>query len=335
MSEEKRKIAASIRNSAVIKNPVLFEAIGIAPVVAMASSVKASVMLAAVSVAELIIIESFACLLLKRVKSCFRVLIYAVLGVLINIPFFMLFEHFAPNETANVSIFLPVIAVNSLIALHCERVAVKNGFGATFLDAASAGIGYTFVIFTVGVTREIIGSGTVYGISLPLPVKLSGLTLPFGGFLTLGFLAALFKGIIAKKYPDEKPEAAFNLSEISDSHTGKLKNLIDSDFNPFDELVAKEDELSEIPLISANTEREKTAKPAKREAEKRIKHKKAKTKKKEKPYNNKGKPKSEKSDFSGGQSGRRIFISEFDDILNDINKDDGSGENGEKGGDGE
>lgn len=335
MSEEKREIAASIRNSAVIKNPVLFEAIGIAPVVAMATSLKSSIMLAAVSVVELIIIESFACLLLKKLKSCFRVLIYAVLGVLINIPFFMLFEHFAPNETANVSIFLPVIAVNSLIALHCERVAVRNSFKATFLDAVSAGIGYMFVIFTVGIVREILGSGTLYGFSLSLPVKFSGLTLPFGGFLVLGFLAALFKGIIAKKYPNERPEAAFNLSEISDSHIDKLKNLIDNDFNPFDELAAKEDELPEISLRYAASKREKAAKPkpAKKEKAKQVKEKKVKTK--AKADKDSGKPKSEKSAPTERQSGRRTYVSEFDDILNDINKDVSSDENSEKGGDGE
>ncbi len=333
MSEEKKKIAASIRNSAVIKNPVLFEAIGIAPVVAMATSLKASIMLAAVSVTELIIIESLACLLLKKLKSHFRVLIYAVLGVLINIPFFMLFEHFAPNETANVSIFLPVIAVNSLIALHCERVAVRNSFKATFLDAVSAGIGYMFVIFTVGIVREIIGSGTLYGFSLSLPVKFSGLTLPFGGFLVLGFLAALFKGIIAKKYPDERPEAAFNLSEISDSHIDKLKNLIDNDFNPFDELAAKEDELPEFSLRSASSKREKAAKPAKKEKEKQVKEKKGKTKTKAKADKENGKPKSEKSVPSERHSVHRTYVSEFDDILNDINKDINSDENSEKGGD--
>lgn len=331
MSEKKGKIAASIRNSAVIKNPVLFEAIGIAPVVAMATSLKSSIMLAAVSVTELIIIESFACLLLKKLKSCFRVLIYAVLGVLINIPFFMLFEHFAPNETANVSIFLPVIAVNSLIALHCERVAVRNSFKATFLDSVSAGIGYVFVIFTVGIVREIIGSGTVYGFSLSLPVKLSGLTLPFGGFLVLGFLAALFKGIIAKKYPNERPEAAFNLSEISDSHIDKLKNLIDNDFNPFDELAAKEDEQPEISLRPASPKREKTAKPEKKERTKQVKEKKGKTK--AKADKDSGKPKSEKSVPAERQSGHRTYVSEFDDILNDINKDTASSENSEKGGD--
>lgn len=236
MADKSVNLADSVKNSAVIKNPVLFEAIGIAPVVAMAVSLKTAVMLSVISTVELIIIESFACLCLKKLKHSFRVLVYAVLGVLINVPLFMLFNRLAPNETANVSIFLPVIAVNSLIALHCERVAVKNDFKTTFLDAVSASIGYVLIIFIIGIVRELLGSGTIYGYSLNLPVKFSGLLLPFGGFLLLGFIAAFFKYRIKKKYPDEKPESAFNLSEISQSHFEGIKSLTQQELNPFSDM---------------------------------------------------------------------------------------------------
>ena len=236
MSEKSLKISEGIKNSAVIKNPVLFEAIGIAPVVAMAVSLKTAIMLSFIASIELVLIECFACLCLKKLKHSFRVLIYAVLGVLINVPLFMLFNRLAPNETANVSIFLPIIAVNSLIALHCERVAIKNSFKLTFLDAVSASIGYVFIIFIMGIVRELLGSGTIYGYSLNLPVKFSGLLLPFGGFLMLGFTAAVFKTAIKKKYPDEKPESAFNLSEISDGHFEGIKSLTQQELNPFSDM---------------------------------------------------------------------------------------------------
>lgn len=94
----------------------------------------------------------------------------------------MLFRYLAPNETANAGIFLPLLAVNSLIALHCERFAVKHNFKATALDAVSAGFSYAAVILIVGVVREILGSGTVYSVKLNIPVKLPGLLMPFGGF---------------------------------------------------------------------------------------------------------------------------------------------------------
>ena len=54
-----------IRNSAVIKNPLLFEAIGLCPVVAIATSLRLSIFLAVVTAIEMIVCEVLASLLLK------------------------------------------------------------------------------------------------------------------------------------------------------------------------------------------------------------------------------------------------------------------------------
>ena len=272
MSDRNRKIADGIRNSALIQNPVLFEAIGIAPIAAIAVSLKTAIILAVASCLELVIIELFSCLALKKVKSYFRMPVYAALGMLINLPVFMFFAKFTPNEALNVGIFLPLLAVNSLIALHCERFAVKNKMKDTFVDAISAAAGYAFVLLLVGTAREILGSGTIYSIDLHLPVQLSGLLMPFGGLLLAGFLAAAVKALIAKRYPEEDPEKAFSLQEISESHVGSFRTLAQSEFNPYGDT---EDE--DAPRVK----REKKEKPVKE------KHGKKKTKqekiKKEKP----------------------------------------------------
>lgn len=272
MSDRNRKIADGIRNSALIQNPVLFEAIGIAPIAAIAVSLKTAIILAVASCLELVIIELFTCLALKKVKSYFRMPVYAALGMLINLPVFMFFAKFTPNETLNVGIFLPLLAVNSLIALHCERFAVKNKMKDTFVDAISAAAGYAFVLLLVGTAREILGSGTIYSVDLHLPVQLTGLLAPFGGLLLVGFLAAAVKGLIAKRYPEEDPEKAFSLQEISESHVGSFRTLAQADFNPYDD---SEDD--DTPRVK----REKKEKPVKE------KHGKKKTKQekiqKEKP----------------------------------------------------
>lgn len=234
MPDKKKKSVSVIRSSAIIKNPVLFEAIGIAPVVAMAVSLKSAIILSFVSFVELLLIECLACLLMKKLKGSVRKMIYAILGLLINIPLFMLFRYLAPNETANAGIFLPLLAVNSLIALHCERFAVKHNFKATALDAVSAGFSYAAVILIVGVVREILGSGTVYSVKLNIPVKLPGLLMPFGGFLLLGFMAAALKAIINKKYPEKHPDASFDLSEVKQSHVIKLREFLDTDLDFFE-----------------------------------------------------------------------------------------------------
>ena len=315
---------STVIKSAVIKNPVLFEAIGIAPVVAMATSLKTAIMLTAITVIQMTVIELVTCRFLKMLKSRFRVLVYAVLGVLINIPMFSLFSHFAPNETAKVSIFLPIIAVNSLIALHCERFAVRHGIKDTLIDALSSSFGYGLIVLLTGLIREVLGSGTVYGHEIALQIKLSGLLLPFGGFLVLGFVSALFKRIIKKSYPDEKPEAAFNLSEISQSHFDNIKNLFEEDFNPFDEEADAEAEINKAFRIKRIEKSSKVYKPKKEKVRKVKKEKKAESK--ELPVDNSQKlfeEKSSKEEIAvpvkeNIMSDSKKYESEFDDLLSEL-----------------
>lgn len=268
MRNGEKSFLQSVRDSALYKNPVLFEAVGVAPVAAMAVSLKSAIMLAAVSCAELVLIELFACLALKKVPSHFRMVIYAALGVGINIPFFMFFERFTPNEANAAGIFLPLLAVNSLVALHCERFAVKNTLKSTFADAVAAAAGYAFVALIVGLLREIFGSGTVYSWDLELPIQLKGFLMPFGGFLLLGFFAAAVKGILRKKSPDAHPEQAFSMKEISQSHIGSLKSLLDADFNPYEEADATGQDAPEKPT---KAKKAKAPKKVKRNAEKTTK----------------------------------------------------------------
>ena len=254
------------------------------------------------------------------IGSTLSVMIYAVLGVLINIPLWMFFTKFAPNETANVSIFLPILAVNSLVALHCERIAVRASLKETFFDAVSATIGYTLIIFVVAVIREVLGSGTFYSIKLNLPVQFKGILLPFGGFLMLGFLAAFFKSKIRKKYPEENPEEAFNLSEISQSHYEDLKTLFREDFDSAEKASDKGNPADFFKDVIDNA-KDKADKPKKPKKEKT-----AKIQKKEKPakavkHNTEKKAAKKPTEKAQAEKTKsEKYESEFDDILLDLER---------------
>ena len=157
-----------------------------------------------------------------------------------------------------------------------------------------------------------------------MQIKLSGLLLPFGGFLVLGFVSALFKRIIKKSYPDEKPEAAFNLSEISQSHFDNIKNLFEEDFNPFDEEADAEAEINKAFRIKRIEKSSKVYKPKKEKVRKVKKEKKAESK--ELPVDNSQKlfeEKSSKEEIAvpvkeNIMSDSKKYESEFDDLLSEL-----------------
>lgn len=224
-----------ILNSAVIKNPLLFEAIGLCPVVAIAISLRLSIFLAVVTAVEMIVCELLASLLLKNVRRYWRVALYSIFGVGVIFPIMIFVNKFFPDISINFGIYLPLMAINSLIALHCERVAVKNNVKDSFIDAASASLSYAVVTILVGFLRELFANGSIADISINMPVKFSALATPFGGLLIIGFLAAGLKAFVMAKYPDKSPDRAFDTSEIRRSLRGSLKELMKDDFDPYGE----------------------------------------------------------------------------------------------------
>lgn len=197
--------------NAVILNPVLVQLVGLCPVVAASSSLKNAVILSAVACAELIAVCVIASALFKKLPRWVRVPLYFVIGLVLICPVLWYVE----TKTLTVlslgmKLFIPLVAINSVVAVRCEQFAVKNSVKSAFYDAASAGIGASVVFIVAGALREILGSGSIGGIALDIPVRYKGMVLPFGCLVLLGFMAAVLKAFVTKKYPDytETPEPA-------------------------------------------------------------------------------------------------------------------------------
>ena len=109
-------------------------------------------------------------------------------------------------------VFIPLIVVNCIILGRAEAFASKNGIGASAVDGICQGIGYTIVLIIMCVFRELLGSGkfgggllgggglgSAPGITIfPEEFGIKLLTLPVGGFLTLGALIAAMQWALAK-----------------------------------------------------------------------------------------------------------------------------------------
>lgn len=317
-----------IRNSAVIKNPLLFEAIGLCPVVAIATSLRLSIFLAVVTAIEMIVCEVLASLLLKNVRRYWRVMLYAIFGVAVIFPIMILVNRFFPDISINFGIYLPLMAVNSLIALHCERIAVKNNVKDSFIDAASASLSYGAVTILVGFLRELFANGSIADISINMPVKFPALATPFGGLLIIGFLAAGLKAFVMAKYPDKSPDRAFDTSEIRRSLRGSLKELMKDDFDPYGEganetesafirvrkerkLKAEETQFNtkEVTDISETTVQTTTEKPEKIKKEK---------KKKEKPSKLKKQTETPRREPRTRNENERTYLDDFSDMLTEL-----------------
>ena len=189
-----------LRNAGLF-NPVLVQAVGLCPVVAMATSLRGSALLALVATVVITLSEWIASLCLKRVERWVRIALYILLGSVLVLPFMSFLEKNQPELFSSLGLYLPIMAVNSLVVLRCERFAVKIRPISALRDGLTASFGYAAVLILVGLVREALGSGSIGGYVFKPENNFSALLLPCGGFLILGFFAAVLRSLISAYWP--------------------------------------------------------------------------------------------------------------------------------------
>ena len=104
----------------------------------------------------------------------------------------MIIKAYLPDIDAALGLFIPLIVVNCVILGRAEAFAAKQSRLASLFDGIGIGLGFTLGLTLLGIFREILGSGSVFGFTLiPETYNILLFVLPPGAFITLGFLIAI------------------------------------------------------------------------------------------------------------------------------------------------
>jgi electron transport complex protein RnfE len=177
------------------ENPVLVQALGLCPTLAVTNSVANSL---AMSVATFFVLmgSSFLVSIFKRfVPNEVRIATYVLIIATFVTVADMMLEALVPGIHKALGAFVGLIIVNCIILARQEAFASRQPVGRSVLDAVGSGFGFTITMLIMGSIREVLGAGSFLGFPLfgasfePWVI----FTLPPGGFFTLGFIL-LFLG---------------------------------------------------------------------------------------------------------------------------------------------
>ena len=215
MREQKRPGLSSriFLQGVLLRNPVLVQVIGLCPAVAAAADLYVSALLSVLVTALLVICACVSSLLLKKVPRRVRVVIYFLIGLLVCAETAFFLEQNAPELRERAGIYLSLMAASSVVALRCEKCAVKQKLRVSFLDALANGVGTSLVLLTSGFVRGLLGSGRIGDRQIFSSAPLQGLAMPFGGFIVLGFLAALLKWF-STVFLEQEAQMAFGIRRV-------------------------------------------------------------------------------------------------------------------------
>ena len=201
-------LGKQFKEGLITNNPVLVQVLGMCSVLAITTSFFNGLGMGAAVTVILTLSNVIISLIRKIVPDKIRIAMFIVViaGFVTMVDLFL--QAFVPALAESLGVFIPLIVVNCIILGRAESFSYKNGVVASFFDGIFQGIGYTLVLLAMCIIREFLGNGTFGGgllgpdgkgiAILPEQFPAGMMTLPVGGFLTLGCLIALMQWALSK-----------------------------------------------------------------------------------------------------------------------------------------
>ncbi len=182
-------------------NPVFVQVLGMCPVLAVTNTAENALAMglatAFVLLMSNVLVSSLRHFIPKQVRIASYILIIATFVTITDYAIMAISVELHKSLGA----FISLIVVNCLILSRAEAFASKNTVGQSMLDALGMGVGFTFALLCLGVVREVLGSGSVFGFGL-FPDTFQEwivMILPAGGFFTLAIWLLLFNILKQKR----------------------------------------------------------------------------------------------------------------------------------------
>ena len=201
-----------LRDGIIFDNPVLIQVVGMCATLATSTSIINGAGMGLSTTAVLIGSNIVISLLRKFIPDTVRIPCFIVVIASFVTVVQLLLQAFLPAINDALGLFIPLIVVNCIVLGRAEAFASKNGPLTSLCDGIGNGLGFTLALCFIGLIREFLGAGTLFGVTvLPeaFPKTLVMIMAP-GAFFTYGKLMAIFKRLIGKMKANKaaKEEAA-------------------------------------------------------------------------------------------------------------------------------
>ncbi|MEM7484983.1 MAG: NADH:ubiquinone reductase (Na(+)-transporting) subunit D [Bacteroidota bacterium] len=181
-------------------NPITIQVLGICSALAITAELQASVVMA-ISVIFVMGAGNVVISLLRNViPSKIRIIVQLVVVATLVIIVDQILKAFAYELSKTLGAFIGLIITNCIIMGRFEAFALGNGPWRSFLDGIGNALGYGVILIMVGFFRELLGSGTLFGMPvLGDPIAKTGLYAigyENNGFMIIPPAALIVVGII-------------------------------------------------------------------------------------------------------------------------------------------
>lgn len=186
-----QRIGTIAKNGLIKENPTFVLVLGMCPTLGVTTS--------AINGMGMGLATTFVLMMSNLVISCLK----SVIPDKVRIPAFiviiatfvtmlsMVMEAYLPALFESLGLFIPLIVVNCIVLARAESFASKNSPFYSLCDGLFMGLGFTLALTLLGLVRELLGSGSAFGMKFIEGDAMLLFVLAPGGFIGLGLLSAI------------------------------------------------------------------------------------------------------------------------------------------------
>lgn len=197
-------------------NPIALQILGICSALAVTTSMGVSLVMTLAVIFVTSLSSFFVSLIRNHIPSSIRIIVQMTIIASLVIVVDQILKAYAYEMSKQLSVFVGLIITNCIVMGRAEGFAMSNSPGLSFLDGVGNGLGYGFVLMTVGFVRELLGSGSVFGFTVLQTVQDGGwyvgnglLLLPPSAFFVIGLMIWAMRSID----PEQVEENEFQMKE--------------------------------------------------------------------------------------------------------------------------
>ena len=195
-----KKDAKLITDPLADNNPITIQVLGICSALAITAELKASLVMGIAVLFVFSVGNVVISLMRNIIPSKIRIIVQLIVVAALVIVVDQVLKAFAFELSKTLSVFIGLIITNCIIMGRFEAFALANKPWQSFLDGIGNALGYAVILIIVGFFRELLGSGTLFGIPvLGDPIEMTGvyaLGYENNGFMLMPPMALIIVGLI-------------------------------------------------------------------------------------------------------------------------------------------
>ena len=160
------KCTERLYNGIVKENPTFVQMLGMCPTLAVTSSAINGAGMGLTTTCILVLSNFMISALRKVIPDKVRIPSFIVIiASFVTIIQFLL-QAYLPSLNSSLGLYIPLIVVNCIILGRAEAYASKNKVLPSIFDGLGMGLGFTVGLTLIGMFRELVGKGCVFGFQI-------------------------------------------------------------------------------------------------------------------------------------------------------------------------